>query len=529
MKNAWTIGRLRGPVEAVREYRGCAARYHIGMVQALRDWLLVRAPDGAERWHELSSGPVRIGRSRGSDVVLGHEQVSGTHAELVEQDAGRLVRDLGSTNGTMLNGQPLVAGAWAVLRDGDSLGIGPYSLTYGTEPAPTFAGAIPDDGAGPRLARPPSRRRGLRALVRSLLLAAATVALLVGLLWLLLPPRRSVLVLGSDARPDEIRRGLAGRTDTILAVVAERPPSGAALVSIPRDLWVPITGYGEERINAAYALGGSEAARRTAGDQLGVPIDRSVLIGLQGVRDIVDAAGGVDIDVEEPIHDDAYPTDDYGTIVVDIPAGRQHMDGETALRYARTRHQDSDFGRAARQQRVLVALRAAMLQPGNWWRAPAVLEATRRSTQTDLNPLDLAALGLSLAASPGELDRLAIGPPLVQPFSGADGAYLLRAGPGLRRSVAILLAPAEASVEVLNATSTAGLAKQAVDRLRDGGFRAARFADAARSQSASAIEVRSGGARAGRRVATILGLSPEAVRESFTLPDDLDVRVILGR
>src|SRR5437763_8132338 len=131
-----------------------------------------------------------------------------------------------------------------------------------------------------------------------------------------------------------------------------------------------------------------------------------MLIGLQGVRDIVDAVGGVDITVSQPIHDDAYPTDDYGIITVDIPAGRQHMDGETALRYARTRHQDSDFGRVARQQQVLVALRSKMLQPQGWWRWPGVLAAVQRTTQTDLGPLDLAALGLSLVASPTEPERL---------------------------------------------------------------------------------------------------------------------------
>src|SRR5437763_15019205 len=98
-----------------------------------------------------------------------------------------------------------------------------------------------------------------------------------------------------------------------------------------------------------------------------------MLIGLQGVRDIVDAVGGVDVTVAEAIHDDAYPTDDYGIITVDIAAGRQHMDGETALRYARTRHQDSDFGRIARQQQVIAAVRNAMLNPVNWPRIPAVV------------------------------------------------------------------------------------------------------------------------------------------------------------
>ncbi len=182
-----------------------------------------------------------------------------------------------------------------------------------------------------------------------------------------------MLILGSDARPDEIAQGVVGRTDTLMLLVADRAEPLAATLSIPRDLWVTIAGgYGQERINAAYELGGPTAANQTVSSVVGQPVDHYLLIHLQGVRDVIDALGGVDIVVERPIHDDAYPTDDYGIITIDIPAGRQHMDGTTALEYARTRHQDSDFGRAERQQQVLAAVRAALVNPLNWWRLPAV-------------------------------------------------------------------------------------------------------------------------------------------------------------
>ena len=136
-------------------------------------------------------------------------------------------------------------------------------------------------------------------------------------------------------------------------------------------------GHGQERINAAFELGGSQTAKQTTSNVLGQRVDRYALIGLQGVRDVVDAVGGVDITVAQAIHDDAYPTDDYGIQTVDIPAGRQHMDGDTALKYARTRHQDSDFGRIARQQQVLSAVRTALFNPLNWPRIPAVAAAVQ--------------------------------------------------------------------------------------------------------------------------------------------------------
>jgi LCP family protein required for cell wall assembly len=496
-----------------------------------REWLLVQVPGAREHRVELTGSPVRIGRGSQHQVVLPDRYASATHAEILPAPDGYRARDLDSTNGTELNGRPLASGPAVVLRDGDVLKIGSCSLVYQVEPEAAAdgrrRGADSDPDFDSELAPEDRRPGGLGALLRVGLVIMLVLALLIGGAWLLAPPRVSLLVLGSDARPEEVQRGERGRTDTLMTLVADRPPVGAAIVSLPRDLWVPIAGYGEERINVAYSLGGPEAAKRTVGATLGVPVDRYLLVGLQGVREIVDAAGGVEIDVDEPIHDGAYPTDDYGIIVVDIPAGRQTMDGETALRYSRTRHQDSDFGRVARQQRVLLALRNRMLQPINWWRAPAVLAAVQRTTRTDLGPLDLAALGLALVASPSEPARLVVGPGLVEPFSGIDGAYLLRPTPELRTSVAVLLAPLTARVTVLNGTATSGLAQRAAETLRSRGFVMVGYGDADQAQVTS-IETRPGAGRAGKQVAVSLKLAPDLVRESESLPENVDVRVVLG-
>jgi polyisoprenyl-teichoic acid--peptidoglycan teichoic acid transferase len=385
-------------------------------------------------------------------------------------------------------------------------------------------------------AAPAPRRRvwapAGRVLARVMLVMVTVTAVAAVVLWLLAPARVVVLVLGSDARPDEIRRGEAGRTDTLLAVVAERPlagqGAGVGMISVPRDLWVEIPGHGSERINAAYALGGPVTAERVVGDLLGVPVDSYLLIGLQGVRDVVDAAGGVEIDVARPIHDDAYPTDDYGIVVVDIPAGRQHMDGETALRYARTRHQDNDFGRMARQQQVMSAVRSSLLRPLNWWRIPAVLGAVRQATRTDLGPLDMATLGLALGLGDDQPARLAIDLSLADEIQGAGGAYLLRPTPALRQRVAAFVTPALAAVEVLNGTTTPGLAAQTGERLRSRGLRVVSVGDAGQAQPDTTIEVWPGLSRAGRTVASALDLPGEIVRESPSLPDGVDVRVTLG-
>jgi polyisoprenyl-teichoic acid--peptidoglycan teichoic acid transferase len=489
-----------------------------------REWLEVRQDGQPGARVAVGNGPVRIGRASENQVVLRDTYASGRHAEIVEHDGARAVRDLGSTNGTRLNGQDLLAGDPHPLRDGDVVQIGDSELTYRRAPA-GGAGLAAPAAPQPR----PARRSWVGRPRRRLALGAlGLVILLAGAVWLLAAPRVVVLVMGSDARPDEVRRGEAGRTDTMLAVVADRSPGALMLISIPRDLWVRIPGYGEERINTAYAIGGPGTAKRAVGDLLGVPVERHLLIGLQGIRDIVDAAGGIEIDVEHPIHDDAYPTDDYGTIVVDIPAGRQRMNGETALRYARTRHQDDDFGRMARQQQVVAALRSELMRPTSWWRLPAVAAAVRRATNTDLGPLDLATLAFAAGFGPAEPERLALHLGLVQEFRGAGGAFLLRPTPALRQRVGVFLAPASAAVEVLNASATAGRATQAADRLRAHDVRVVNVGNAARMQRETTVEVAPGLTRAGLYAASILELPRTNVGEGVALPPGVDVRITLG-
>jgi LCP family protein required for cell wall assembly len=376
----------------------------------------------------------------------------------------------------------------------------------------------------------PARRGGGVAglLLRLVLLVVLACAALVAVALLLTPTRESVLILGSDARPDELSRGEVGRTDTLLLLVADRATPRLAMVSVPRDLWVAIPGYGQERVNAAYELGGSQTAKQTVSNVLAQRVDRYAVIGLQGVRDVVDAVGGVDITVAQAIHDDAYPTDDYGYQTVDIPAGRQHMDGDTALKYARTRHQDSDFGRIARQQQVLAAVRTAMLNPLNWPRVPAVLAAVRRSIRTDVTPLDAIAVGAAVLRDPGDPDRLVIDTTLVNPVTGQDGAALLEPRAELKPAVARFLGGASsASVEVLNGAGVAGLAARTADRLAQSGFQIAGIGDAPKPQAQTTVTARPGGRSAAEQIASTLGVPASRVSESPGL-SGADVQVILG-
>jgi LCP family protein required for cell wall assembly len=246
-------------------------------------------------------------------------------------------------------------------------------------------------------------------------------------------PPRTTLLLGVDVRPDEQRRGQVGHTDTIL-VLAFAPPGRATLVSFPRDLWVSIPGYGPDRLNVAFPLGaqgnqpgaGATLLARTLSAEFGLAVDRWAVVDFRGFATVVDALGGVDVDVPQTIVDDSYPTDDYGTRRLVIPAGRQHFDGAQALAYVRTRAPDSDFGRIARQQQLLLALRARALSLASVPRWPAALVALRQATTSDLSPLQFGGIVRSLVLLPPDrLQLVVVGPELAPPAVGTGGAAVL--------------------------------------------------------------------------------------------------------
>jgi LCP family protein required for cell wall assembly len=218
----------------------------------------------------------------------------------------------------------------------------------------------------------------------------------------------NILLLGSDHRegdPD------IPRTDTIIVLTIDTASRTAGLLSLPRDLWVVIPGHGEDRINAAFELGearqrggGPDLTRRTVEQLLGVPIHHYVLVGFAGFSRLVDEIGGVTIDVERPIKDDEYPDANYSTRRIYFQPGLQRMSGETALWYVRTRHADSDFGRARRQQQFLLALRHQALQLNLLPKAPALLSALSDTFKTDFKPHEI--LGLARVAREVDTSRV---------------------------------------------------------------------------------------------------------------------------
>ncbi|HOT92293.1 MAG TPA: LCP family protein [Anaerolineae bacterium] len=205
--------------------------------------------------------------------------------------------------------------------------------------------------------------------------------------------RITVLILGIDERAQETDYW---RTDTMILATLDPVTMKGGVLSIPRDLWVHIPGYTEDRINTAHFIGdayghpggGPALAVETVEYNLGVEIDYYVRFNFQAFVELVDRIGGIDIDVPETIHDTQYPTPDYGVEVFHVDAGPHHFYGEEALKYARTRHTNGgDFDRARRQQQVIKAIvkrvTEANMLPQLAVQAPEILQILEKSVKID--------------------------------------------------------------------------------------------------------------------------------------------------
>jgi LCP family protein required for cell wall assembly len=242
------------------------------------------------------------------------------------------------------------------------------------------------------------------------------------------PPRTNLLILGLDRRPDD--PAFASRTDTLILMTVYARKNYVGMLSIPRDLWVTLPDGSANRINTAHFFAeanapgaGPAAAQQTVQSNFGVDVPHYLRIDFAGFVSIIDAVGGIDVDVPAPLFDNEYPTYDYGVTTVSFDAGPQHFDGERALAYARIRHGSSDFQRAERQQLVIEAFIARLTQPDVWPRLPALLRAVGESVDTDLSLLEMLRLAPTfLRVGPSGLDQRVVEGAMVQPFTTEGGA-----------------------------------------------------------------------------------------------------------
>lgn len=388
--------------------------------------------------------------------------------------------------------------------------------------------------------------------------------------------RINVLLLGIDRRGG---RGWGYRTDTMIIVTVDPVNKTAGMMSIPRDLQLPIPGNGEDRINTAnvwgynneYPGGGPALLKRTIETNFGIPIDYYIMADFQAFVEVVDTLDGIDVNVPKALHDTQYPDpkpgDPHAFKTVHFDAGWQHMDGQRALEFARSRMSTSDFDRAKRQQLILVAIREKALNLNLLPKLPSMAKTMADKIQTDMTMdeiLELAALAPQIDT--GNIEQVVIQRPMVHGFRREDGAAVqlpkwdlinpvvadLFAAPVVAASTEPTPTPAPptptptlapiqieglqelaqegARIAVQNGTSEPNFAAQVAAMLMQQGYQVVEFGDADRlDYPATVIVDYTGKTYTLEQLIAIFQVTPENVRNSPNLRSQIDIRVIVGQ
>lgn len=208
---------------------------------------------------------------------------------------------------------------------------------------------------------------------------------------------------GADGVPE------AHKADTMIVVRIDPATGRAGMMSLPRDLFVYVPGYGGKKLTMAHYLGdlagyvpgdGPGLAMQVVRENFDIPVHRFVRIDFEGFKRIIDTVGPLTVDVPpspfDPtvgLVDSDYPDGSCGTMTISYPPGVQELDGERALQYARSRKSTSDFDRSRRQMQVLMALRERTVRPGIVFDIPKLLPALQSTVDTDLTTAEILSLG----------------------------------------------------------------------------------------------------------------------------------------
>ena len=267
----------------------------------------------------------------------------------------------------------------------------------------------------PRKQRPAARQRRRRRRVGRRLAKPMLTLVVLLLLYFLLPWQHRVLILGIDRVPEGTT---LGRSDTMILTAIDPWPGEVKMLSIPRDLWVAIPGYGESRINAAHYFAegdqpgsGPQAAIETVKSNFEGRVNSYVRIRLEGFAGVIDALGGISLELAEP--------------AAGYEAGSHELDGTQALAFVRDRTGD-DFFRMQNGQLFVQAMLRKLINPLTWLRIPAALVAVAETIDTDVPAWLWPRMGLALVrALPDGFETRSLDRTMVNPWTTVDGAQVL--------------------------------------------------------------------------------------------------------
>ncbi|MEJ2209665.1 MAG: LCP family protein [Anaerolineae bacterium] len=384
--------------------------------------------------------------------------------------------------------------------------------------------------------------------------------------------RINILLLGIDRRNS---KAWGYRTDTIIIVTVDPEYKTVGMMSIPRDLYLMIPGVGEHRINEANVYGyqksypgdGPALLKRTIEHNFGISTDYYVMIDFDGFKQIIDKLGGIDVNVPRTLHDTMYPMPKpgdphaYGTVHFD--PGWQHMNGERALQYARSRYSTTDFDRAARQQLILLAIREKALSLGLIPKLPALFATMGNMVKTDMTLQEMTEMALlAPQVDMSNIKQVVIQKPMVYGQRVEGAAVQLPRWDLINEAVSELfdrpiqveptptpapptptptLAPVQiealqgladegARIAVQNGTTEPNYAARVAAMLLEEGYQVVEFGDADRLDYASTVIVDyTGKSFTLESLIEKFQVTPENVRRSPNLRSQIDIRIIVGQ
>jgi polyisoprenyl-teichoic acid--peptidoglycan teichoic acid transferase len=285
-----------------------------------------------------------------------------------------------------------------------------------TKPSDAFAQTRPQKIIDPiaRFEMAAKRRKRNRRGLGCLMVILA-LALVLGI-YFLSPGRTNILVLGIDRAPDNTNMS---RSDTIMLVTVIPLKPYVGLLSIPRDLWIDVPGHGQNRINTVHFYAeidhpgsGPAVAAQVISSLFKVPVNYTVRLRFDGVREIVNALGGVELDLP--------------TAMGGLTAGKHYLNGDQALTFVRDRKGTDDFFRTNQQRVFIAAVIRKLRLPTTWVRLPAVLVAIDRTVDTNVPIWQWPRLTLALLrAGPKGIDAQGISREMTQPTVTSGGADVL--------------------------------------------------------------------------------------------------------
>jgi len=348
-------------------------------------------------------------------------------------------------------------------------------------------------------------------------------------------------------------------TDTIILGRIKEDDKKIALISIPRDLMVTVPSRGQVKINEAYTQGftneqdknkkseaGANMASQVVEKTLGVPIHYFTMVDFVGFNDLVDALGGVSVNVEKNLDDPYYPKDSIvnGKLTeseayspVHIKAGEQNMDGETALKYARSRETTSDFDRAKRQQQIMYAIKEKALSLGvlsNPIKMNEIFQSLGNHIKTNFSSSELCDLYNFVK----NIDKGSI---INKVLDNSQNGFLVSSDVGfyhlepksgnftqIQNFVKNIFSEDESiasvEVEVYNGTKTPGIAAKFADTLKAKGFNVTKTENSDTQYDKTIIMDGTNSSAVYNQIKTLVG-----VAERSTLDEKNKIKVILGK